>query len=1293
MERIEIIIKPKGSLVSDSQVRAKSEKWKFQDTMMGEQYITLTIKSETPINFSVGDYCVFRGEVFTLNYKPSVKQRAATGSIQDAYTYENIRFDSYQDETTRCTMLDITPAGDYDPHFGTDYTGSSKFDLYCGETTIEVEGETVTLTPVCTLAAKIQANLDRAYGQGVWEILVDTTTEYISSTGETRLVTHTDDKMLSFNKETVAQAIARVKNDFNLNYCIKGRKVYIGYTLEDVTSDDEEEMFAFGYGSGYPSPENQGKGLFEITKVADSKQLIVTRLRVVGSTKNLPYRYYNKKYNLPSSFFPTTLQLPDTFASQADKNAANARRDAQYGYDEETGLPKVRHVLGTVNDAYIDKGDNAATCDEGVREDVGCWDGTDSDKPEIYPTIEDVKYEELRAAGVEDQDGYTEESQEHTDSHGKHSFLEYEDDERINEILAVGYLRNGVLVNDANEGDGIMPESGNFAMGSPYNISVGTVVSHLGDFTTEDDHLVGREIKLFTIEGVKSGSYAIAPTSAMSALYNFWLERTYASAKVGFRINIKIKKLSDNSVRTLTYFSDFIQTSTGEAAKSIELPELPDVKNLQNAQIPAINVDEDSDVTVTIAPTMQDNTGSTLSLLYNIWSSDVLIVPQYTWIDLSRSTATNGTFHIIIKDMGFDPSAVFGSETPVVSMKEGMCVGREFEIGSDIKKVTYNGRKGYQLTLKRATDSSLNTYYPSRPNFLSAGDKFVLLNIEMPDAYVSAAEVRLLLAASDYLALNCETRFTYQPKIDDIYLQRNIDRMAAASTPEKSIFWRLYAGMLLKFKDIPNSSVDQGGDMCVTIKQVTIDMGDNITPKVDITLSDDIQQTTLQKVTANVNKVTAKLSGMSRVGRKIWGQQFSGDKDITGDFILGDLKKRYDDYLHAWVLESLSDGLANLVVTGGITAYASNVQPDSWVDAIPIDNDTIVWDNGVLKATPSSGSDFDEDAMWEILSTYDGQHSIDIDYIDGIEDVYLQKAGGTMTGNILLGSGGKKIESDGDAVLKDVSVATLEIGGHDVGDLYHPKEGSYALPMKASRVTSAGGITAYSVTEDTSEEIIDAIPVDETLSKDGGVLHVVSSDTADEALEKAEKALDAAEGVGTWLSEKRTLAEAIDDVPTYMRMPAFMVNYRPTQTTAFVITVTSNDLTVEEGEIGVDVYAPDGFQDNFFVLASAGESLSSIATRLADAMNLQSIGEHSEWRMLCSYVSGASFTVTIENVDAPVSIVRTGPSSMTINNTQPYEAGQTLTYQYSMDEYTANTWSVATNWKRVNNSIKWNVIM
>lgn len=854
MGRIELNIYYRSG--NATRLRTSVNKWKFQDTMMGEQYVMFNVTSEHPIDWAVGDFCTFRGETYTLNYVPSVTQKARTGERKDAFTYENVKMESRQEELTRCIMLDITPTtGEYVPALGTNYTGSSRFPLYCGETTVNGR----TLTAVCALAAKIQANLDRLYPSAGWSVVVDTESTYTDSAGNTVLVTHTEDKELRFDNTSVAQALAEVHNTFNLNYSVRGRIIYIGYSLNDLTSDDQDETFAFGYGRGYPTKDDSGKALFQIKRISNSQQKVVTRLRALGSTKNMPYRYYNKKYDLSQALFPTNLQLPDTFIPEGSSDDA-AGTNSKWGHNKQRPS-YLRAVKGDTNDAFIDKNDDAASCQEGIREDCARWDGSSGDLPEIYPTIEEATFGELRGALVPDQDGQT----------GQSSFPGYDGAERIDSLLSVGYLSDGTLIDDANTGDGILTETGNPDRGISRETSVPLTTLNYntrngGDFTGNGSYYAGIERPLFTIQDVAAGEYSMAPTiGAVKYGYSLSCSRSGITAEVGFRIVVRqTSKATGTTTEIATYVSDFSPAYVDGRISETDLPEIPDVKEGSSAKVNSLTVSELSDITVSFAPTIRnvaapaDFTDNVI-LAYMIGNSrlddSVAYLPEYTWVSASGGTDGNGSFHVFIKDMGFDITACWTDETPVVAMKSGRCVGREFEIGENVQKVTYNGKKGYMLTLSRATDSSLNTYYPSETDPIAAGDYFVLLNISMPDAYVKMAEVRLLRAATDYLADNCETKFTYQPQLDHIYLQRNYDNMVAAGTPEKSVFWRLYAGLKFTFRGIPSNADDPLPVADITISQVSISMGEGLTPKVEITLNDDVQQTTIQKLTMSVDRI------------------------------------------------------------------------------------------------------------------------------------------------------------------------------------------------------------------------------------------------------------------------------------------------------------------------------------------------------------------------------------------------------------------------------------------------------
>ena len=856
-------------------VRCLVDRWTFQDKAMsiGEQFITFTIVSQVPIPFAVGDYCIYRGVYFFLNNLPSVDQTAKPKKAGDAFKYDGVRFDSVSNDLGRVTMLDITPTtGDYVAAMGTNYTGSATFQLFCGETRAVVLGKTVVYTPVCTLAGKIQANLDRAFPEDGWHIHVNLSSTEIKK-GVTQLVTHTEDKVLTFNNTTVAAALAEVQSTFQLDYFVRGRDIYIGYTLGAVTSDqstiDEtsanREYFYFGYGKGYADKDNQGKALFEVKRVANPSQQIITRLRAMGSTKNMPYRFYNKRYNLSQSLFPQNLQLPDTFETPEVKAKKNIARKAKNPY--------LRAVLGDTNDAYIDKNDDCMSTKEGLREGAAQWDGSNKDLEEIYPTIKRVTYGELRTAECEDMKGRTEAKGGATDANGHKSFLNYEDAERVDEILAVGYLVDGKIVDNANSGNGIVPQEGS---SYPYidkdakinEISInGASTQKLGE-----QNYIGEKL-LFEIKDQGAGSYFMAASFGHVWAGIRYISPNGGSVEAAYRINIYIKPKSTNiEFLASSYTSPKQVVKRGETSfLEFELPHLPDVVS-DNPQVRAITLTEPSDIRVTFEFILYRRiyNGNNFTVSYFVGKSknatDVPTnyKPQYRWAEAQYANYfLNTPFNVIVKDLGIkDWRAQFnGKDKPMLVMSDGRCVAREFEIGADVKSIKYikDGKEydAWQLRLTRANDTSIHVYYPNSKDQLQAGDHFVLTGIVMPEVYIKAAEVRLLIAATQYLADNCETKYTYEPHLDDIYLARNYDKCDAQGDVKKSVYWNLYAGLRFPFLGIPETSDDQEilPIINITIESLTIKEGEGLIPKVELTLNDKIEQSTYKKITTAVDRI------------------------------------------------------------------------------------------------------------------------------------------------------------------------------------------------------------------------------------------------------------------------------------------------------------------------------------------------------------------------------------------------------------------------------------------------------
>lgn len=215
-------------------------------------------------------------------------------------------------------------------------------------------------------------------------------------------------------------------------------------------------------------------------------------------------------------------------------------------------------------------------------------------------------------------------------------------------------------------------------------------------------------------------------------------------------------------------------------------------------------------------------------------------------------------FTIYLKDLGFDLSQkdsnkeyVYAtSDVMQISMKSGMCIGRTFDIAENgITKDTSLGYVRYKVRCKRFTDDSIagGTAFPNNKYTVKAGDKFVILGISMPEVYIKVASQRLLEAAKDYLAKNDETKYTYTPKIDEIFM---------AEHPEIST--SIKEGDILNFQD---SDLEIDGS--VIIQSLVINEGDKPVPTYEVTLSNDKITGALEKIQNAISQIAANSTGVT----------------------------------------------------------------------------------------------------------------------------------------------------------------------------------------------------------------------------------------------------------------------------------------------------------------------------------------------------------------------------------------------------------------------------------------------
>ncbi|MBF1517387.1 hypothetical protein [Prevotella pallens] len=221
-----------------------------------------------------------------------------------------------------------------------------------------------------------------------------------------------------------------------------------------------------------------------------------------------------------------------------------------------------------------------------------------------------------------------------------------------------------------------------------------------------------------------------------------------------------------------------------------------------------------------------------------------------------KDGSTIPNFHIYLKAaIDFDINDLIGNSTeqPIISMKDGMCAGRTFQIGA----VSKQSDGSWELTCQRVKDESLNLYFPYNDYQIKTGDHFVLLGIPLPDSYVEAASIRLLKYALAFLDKNDYTRYVYSPKVDEVYMQRQHDLATADVTGSiVSLHDTIKEGDIMQFED-----ADLRIEGKVSIDQLTIRETDGKIPTYEITLREDKSVGTIQKLQEKINSIESGNGG------------------------------------------------------------------------------------------------------------------------------------------------------------------------------------------------------------------------------------------------------------------------------------------------------------------------------------------------------------------------------------------------------------------------------------------------
>jgi len=350
--------------------------------------------------------------------------------------------------------------------------------------------------------------------------------------------------------------------------------------------------------------------------------------------------------------------------------------------------------------AYIQ--DATAIAKMGIIPRTAYFDGT-GDLPDIHPTIERMTIGEVYDAGGA---GYLPD------------LNEWSRDQRIDEIIGA--------TNPSDEGAAS-------DMGVRFKESISDTFDAVTEVGSANDFI---EPDIYTTTLTKSGRLVLK--------FGRNIQTITLNAAWDARFNVATMEVANgNTVETIPLNIAPVSSSSFSFV-------LPEQVVIQNAVAGTLRVGLNIFV-LDNAPTAETDTVT-------------IAIDGDTTIEGGVEYMLDKTFSVVIPQIGFDIEkyAALG-EGKKISMKTGMCAGRDFEI----KEVNYQiATDSWHLTLYRSNDEDLNILFPNTDYQIASGDQFVLLDIAMPEMYVTVASQRLLEAAQKLLADICEEKPFYAPQID-----------------------------------------------------------------------------------------------------------------------------------------------------------------------------------------------------------------------------------------------------------------------------------------------------------------------------------------------------------------------------------------------------------------------------------------------------------------------------------------------------------------------------------------------
>ena len=314
-----------------------------------------------------------------------------------------------------------------------------------------------------------------------------------------------------------------------------------------------------------------------------------------------------------------------------------------------------------------------------------------------------------------------------------------------------------------------------------------------------------------------------------------------------------------------------------------------------------------------------------------------------------------------------------------------------------------------------------NAEHKYHPN---EGDTFVILHINLPQAYIIAAEDRLEQSLIKYMSENNDEKFTFSIEFSRIFFAENpiiLEQLNENSRitieyneRQYQLYISSYSYNMSNDKSLPEIRIELSDVLTIpqnsltsTITELKSDVLSNInlsetqfsiyTANVKKDLNSKVD-TTKQEITQTINEVETSMQEYTKEVKTIlhesikgvndskvnvedvyskdavdenfvnvgYSQEILGEKDFKGGLKVNGNNIEYDTTKGCWILNG------HLVLTGGITMYAQdgNIYIPTIAEGLPFDNRTI-WFNPTTKQIEvlggtGGGSEGGVSNFWEL---------------------------------------------------------------------------------------------------------------------------------------------------------------------------------------------------------------------------------------------------------------------------------------------------------------------------------------